>query len=371
MREKILPSVPLEQPVRDWKTSHKHSLECDKDSDYEDVILGESNYENIAVGAFEIVEDHIYDRAQVPDRVSPSMIYQMTATDAHVKAVTQIALTQNQKQSPQVYSHNDSSNHKAGGQWRHSDRDPDHNRTTSQKVAMSPTTTQFIPPRDVVRANISPVHNSSGIHDSPGCRPKWKEPMSPPQSGSPAVAPKVHNLSKPPMLPMKTFTHQEPPALPPKEPEPEKFDSPTLSPSTFKAAAPTPPPKTSKLVTSPQKASPLLPPKHAPIPPPKTPKATSESPSLPPKVPKESNSPMLYPKPSKRPPAAPLPPPKPSKQDSPSIHPRFGNSHASFSSQAQFNTKSGFGHGNLGAEVAALAAARQQTSSSKRYYRSS
>lgn len=187
MREKILPVTP----VTDWETSHKQSLEHDRESHYYHVISGESNYENIAVSAFEVVEDHIYDRPQVSGRESSSMIYQMTATDAHVKAATQIyniALSQNQRQPPQVHHHNDSLNHKAGGQRHHSDKDSGHNQTTGQTVALSPATAS-------VPSKVSKETDISMLYSKPSKRPvAAPSPLAKPSKQDP---PPVHPRVKP------------------------------------------------------------------------------------------------------------------------------------------------------------------------------
>ena len=351
MRNKILPSVPDTPPLTSWKTSTgRHNSER---NNYDDVVFSDTNYENIVLGAFEIVEDHIYDRVELPtERNAASAIYQMTATDAHVKVATQMA--QNTKQASQVnrspqWPQDDSSEHKSF-RWHH-DRPPKAlpeaivQSQETEKLAMSPRTLAFIPPRDIPR---SPVHSSSdagGGHDSPSIQPRWgKAPISPPHSKLPKVAPKMHES---PILPAKAFSHPSSPPV-----DFTRFDTPALPPKMLDEPLPSLPPKApTRTVTLSTKPLPMLPPKQPPAPPPKTSTLSStEAPSVPPKTsslthseipelpPKVSNFvpvdiPVVRPKFSKSPslpPTAepPVVPPKSSNQSTmPAVLPKPGKRH--------------------------------------------
>lgn len=305
MRDKILPEVPDQ-----WSPSQKQGARLPSDTNYEDVIVPSSNYQNIALDAFEIVDDHVYDSA---DKVlnKQSSFYHITGSNAHVKAVTQMALAQTKKQGAQERTENDPMDHKFGRLRQHSLKDAN----DPPPLAMSPTTAAFVPPRDVPRPHPSPIHylNTSSM-DRADAQAGWKGP-SPPHSGSPKVAYKVHES---PVLPPKAFAF---PTIPPKD-----SNTPTL-PS--KPTAPLPSPKTLNPGASPKKA-PIPPPKiisQAPIPPAKT---AHEAPFV---RPKATTAPLpparILPEAPNPPPRsvseAPIPPPR-SEPEAPSLPPKTPSS---------------------------------------------
>ena len=295
------------------------------DSNYEDVIVPTSDYENITLDAFEIVDDHIYDRAdKVLDK--HSSIYKITSSSAHVQAVTQMALKKQGAQGDhQKTEKDDPMDQKFGRLRQHSIKDAD-----DPPLSMSPRTAAFVPPRDVPRPHPSPVHylNTSPSVDSSGTQAGWKGAISPPHSGSPTVASKVQES---PILPPKTFAF---PMMPPKGLDapilPSKPSSKTVAPAPSPKTgaspkkAPIPPPKTiSEATIPPAKAAPEAPfvhPKNttaAPFSPPRSgPKAPippirssseSEAPIPPPRSSSESEAPIPPPKSG---PEAPILPPK-------------------------------------------------------------
>ena len=301
MRDKILPAVPDQ-----WSPPQKQDARLPSDSNYEDVIVPTADYENITLDAFEIVDDHIYDRA---DKVlnKHSSIYKITASSAHMQAVTQLALKKQGAQGDHQRTENDPIDQKFGRLRQHSIKDAD-----DPPLSMSPRTAAFVPPRDVPRPHPSPVHylNTSPSVDSTGTPAGWKGTISPPHSGSPTVASKVQES---PILPPKTFAF---PTMPPKDSDapilPSKV-APAPLPKTGASPkkAPIPPPKTiSEAPIPPAKAAPEAPFVHpkttiaAPFPPPRS---ESEAPIPPPRSLSESEAPIPPPRSE---PKAPIPPPK-------------------------------------------------------------
>ena len=377
VRPKILPSTP-DKPLPAWERSPHNQ---DPNATYEDVVIPSSTYVNIATDAFEMVDDHIYDLAEVPGKKSSSstsaaasIMYQMTATDAHVKAVAQMALARDQKHDPQFgrrESVGDSPHHNIERKFRHhsaKDMSDDSQANTIEKGSGSPRTQAHIPPRNFPRTNGSPVHHSiaSIAHDASVIQTKWRGLASPPHADSPAVPPKLHGS---PVLPVKQFSFPTQPLK-----ERDGFNTPELPPKSANVAPPPPPPKASKPMTSPQKVLPLLPPKDAPAPPPRTTSSASEAP----KISNQSKPPAVHSKPKKPLPSVPIPPPKPLKQECPALPPKSGNS---LPRNSSFQTK--IDHGNEHHESSThqaagmslgmfLANAQQQGNPiSKRYYHAS
>lgn len=373
-----MPSEP-DPPLPAWEATSRKQPGPEPRA-YEDVVQTTPDYINIAIDAFEMVEDHIYDCAHIPEKSSSSsMMYHMTATDAHVKAVaTHMALAHNQKPtSPTDRKRaNDSSSNPLGGrQWPHSVKTTaDSSQADKEgKTSMSPRSIAFIPPRNVPRTSTSPVHQSNVGQGTSEVQHKQKrQTVTSPHSKSPLA---VADVNESPALPVKTFAF--PTSL---SNVIEQLNSPAVPLTSSKAAAPTPPPKTPKSVTSPKKALPVPTPKQAPPPPPRTSTLrSSETPDVPLKSSSQSNSPLVHPKPSKKPAGVPTPPPKPSKQEPPTLPPKSGNpqTHHSFCQPPSDTAENG--HTNAGRHHATsislamcLAAAQQQGNlASKRYFKPS